>query len=568
MKTRFRWLIASITALVTAFLFSSAASATTCADLASLTLHNATITTATPITGGSFLPPGSTTALTGLPDFCRVSGIATPTSDSIITFEVWIPTDGSYNGKFEQLGCGGFCGSITYAGLAEAIQRGYAGAATDDGSQAGGTALFALGHPEKIVDFGYRAIKETTDKSKDVIRALTGAGPKRSYFNGCSDGGREALMEAQRFPKDFDGIIVGSPANNWTHLLVGAIYSQQKLLINPANYVPPTLLPVVTQGALAQCVGKDGGLPTDAFLTNPLACHFDPGTVQCKAGQDPATCLSSAQVQTVSAFYAGPRNPVTGRSIFPGFEPGEEDNPLNWPLWLTGALRVPTISNNLASGESLAAFFGYGFFADMVFQNPAFDYTKFNFTTDVAYTDKTLGPILNSVDPDLRPFKDHGGKIIHYVGWGDSAIPPLNTIHYVHSVEDALASAHDRDWDRDHSIDGFYRLFMVPGMSHCSGGPGANAFGNGLNGPVVDARHDVLKALEGWVENGVAPREIIATKYVGDDPAAGIAFQRPLCVFPKVAHYNGSGDPTSASSFICGQARGSDGHEAVSPFAH
>jgi feruloyl esterase len=317
-------------------------------------------------------------------------------------------------------------------------------------------------------------------------------------------------------------------------------------------------LPVVTNAALAQCAGKDGGLKTDAFLNNPLACHFDPGVVQCTAGQDPTTCLSSAQVAAVRGLYAGPHNPVTHRSIFPGFEPGEESNPADWPAWLTGALRVPDISNNLASGESLAAFFGYGFFADIVFQNPAFDYTTFNYTSDVAFTDKTVGPILNSTDPDLRPFRRHGGKIIHYVGWADSAIPPKNTLNYLHAVEDTIEGGRP--------IDGFYRLFMAPGMAHCGGGPGANAFGNGVNGPVVDAHHDVLKALEQWVEGGVAPREIIATKYVGDDPLAGIAFQRPLCVFPRVAHYNGSGDPTSASSFTCSEAHDHDFGESMSPF--
>ena len=303
----FRCFAASLLVAVGALVAASAASAASCESLATLALPNATISSATNVTGGSFTPPGATTPLTGLPGFCRVVGIATPTSDSIITFEVWIPSDGTYNGKYQQLGCGGFCGSIAYSGLAEGIRRGYATSATDDGSQTGGTALFALGHPEKIVDFGYRALKETTDKSKEVIHAFTGHGPKLSYFAGCSDGGREALMEAQRYPDDFDGIIVGSPANLWTHLLAGAIFTQQKLLEDPAAYIPPTLLPVLTAGVLAQCAGKDGGLSTDAFLNNPLACHFDPAKVQCKAGQDPTTCLNASQVNVVRALYAGPR---------------------------------------------------------------------------------------------------------------------------------------------------------------------------------------------------------------------------------------------------------------------
>jgi feruloyl esterase len=202
-----------------------------------------------------------------------------PTSDSNINFEVWIPTDGSFNGKYEQLGCGGFCGSISYSGLANAITRGYAAAATDDGSQAAGQPTFALGHPEKIIDYAYRALKETTDKSKAIITALTGQGPQRSYFNGCSKGGHEALMEAQRYPDDFDGIIVGSPANFWTHLMTGFVWNEQALLNDPANYIPPSLLPVLSKAALARCVGQDGGVKTDAFLNDPQDCRFDPAAV-------------------------------------------------------------------------------------------------------------------------------------------------------------------------------------------------------------------------------------------------------------------------------------------------
>jgi Tannase and feruloyl esterase len=203
---------------------------------------------------------------------------------SIINFEVWIPTDSSFNGKYEQLGCGGFCGSIGYGGLANAITRGYAAAATDDGSQTGGQPTFAVGHLEKVIDFGYRALKETTDKSKTIIATLTGQGPQRSYFNGCSDGGREALMEAQRYPDDFDGIIVGSPANFWTHLFTGFVWNEQALLDNPASYIPPSLLPVLSKAALAHCVGQDGGVKTDVFLNDPRDCHFDPAAVQMRTG--------------------------------------------------------------------------------------------------------------------------------------------------------------------------------------------------------------------------------------------------------------------------------------------
>ena len=324
-----------------------------CEGLVNLSLPGAVVTAAQSVTGGTFnTPPGCTTGSpgcttnTGLPAFCRVAGTATPTSDSIINFEVWIRTDDSFNGKYEQVGCGGFCGSINYTGpaasLTSAIRRGYAAAATDDGSQAGGQPTFALGHPEKIVDFGYRALKETTDNSKAIIKAFTGKGPRHSYFNGCSDGGREALMEAQRFPDDFDGIIVGSPANFWTHLLAGNVWNEQALLNDPASYIPSALLPVLSNAARAQCAGQDGGVKTDLYLNDPRDCHFDPASVQCVPGQDPTTCLSAAQVTAARKIYRGPRNPQTGELIFPGYEPVARPMP---PIGRTGssAHRAPSI---------------------------------------------------------------------------------------------------------------------------------------------------------------------------------------------------------------------------------
>jgi feruloyl esterase len=561
MKTR-RKPVVLLTVSLAAMLFGTTAvrAATICESLINLPLPHGQVTAAQSVTNGTFnTPPGCTagstgcTTNTGLPQFCRVAGTATPTNDSIINFEVWIPTDDSFNGKYEQLGCGGFCGSISYSGLANAIKRGYASAATDDGSQAGGQATFALGHPEKIIDFGYRALKETTDKSKAIITDLTGQGPQRSYFNGCSDGGREALMEAQRYPDDFDGIIVGSPANFWTHLLIGAVWNQQALLTDPASYIPPSLLPVLSKAVLAQCVGQDGGVKTDVFLNDPRDCHFDPAAVQCVAGQDPTTCLSSAQVRAARKIYRGPHDPATGELIFPGYEPGSEANPSNWQTWITGTSRDIDLSNS--TGQALQLFFGNGFFGYFVFQDPNWDFRTLNFTTDVTFTDDYFAAILNSTDPDLRPLRAHGAKIIHYVGWADSAIAPINSVNYYNSVRAELAGAEPgrQNGDRWEEIQEFYRLFMVPGMAHCSGGDGPNAFGNGTsNGPVIDADHDLLKALERWVEQGVVPEKIIATHYVNNTPASGVQFQRPLCPFPQVARYT-VGDPTNADNFKCVQ---------------
>jgi hypothetical protein len=559
MNRRLKPIVYSIASSAAVLLSAAAApAATTCEGLIHLSLPRGQVTTAQTITGGTFnTPPGCATGSTGcttntgLPQFCRVAGTATPTNDSIINFEVWIPTDSSFNGKYEQLGCGGFCGSIGYSALANAIRRGYASAATDDGSQAGGQPTFALGHPEKIIDYGYRALKETTDKSKMIIAALTGQAPQRSYFNGCSKGGHEALMEAQRYPDDFDGIIVGSPANFWTHLLTGAVWNQQALLDDPASYIPPSLLPVLSKAALAQCVGQDGGVKTDIFLNDPRDCHFNPAAVQCVAGQDPTTCLSSAQVRAARKIYSGPYDPATGEQIFPGYEPGSESNASNWPAWITGASRDADLSNS--TGQALQLFFGNGFFGYFVFQDPHWDFRTLNFTTDVTLTDEDFAAILNSTDPDLRPLRAHGAKLIHYVGWADSAIAPINSVNYYNSVRAELAGAEPgrQNGDRWEEIQEFYRLFMAPGMAHCGGGDGPNAFGNGTsNGPVIDADHDLLKALEGWVEQGVAPEKIIATHYVNNNPASGVQFQRPLCPFPQVARYT-VGDPTNADNFKC-----------------
>jgi feruloyl esterase len=555
--------IAIATASIAAVFFAATAvsAATTCEGLVNLSLPHGQITAAQTITGGTFnTPPGCTsgstgcTTNTGLPQFCRVAGTATPTNDSIINFEVWIPTDTSFNRRYEQLGCGGFCGSITYSGLANAITRGYAAAATDDGSQAGGQPTFALGHPEKIIDYAYRALKETTDKSKTIITTLTGQGLQRSYFNGCSKGGHEALMEAQRYPDDFDGIIVGSPANFFTHLFTGFVWNEQALLNDPASYIPPSLLPVLSKAALARCVGQDGGVKTDAFLNDPRDCHFDPASVQCVPGQDPSTCLSSAQVRTAREIYQGPHDPATGELIFPGYELGNETNGANWPVWIVGASRDANLSNSTAKGQAVQEFFENGFFAYFVFEDPNWDFRTLNFTTDVALTDEDFGPILNSTDPDLRPLRAHGAKVIHYVGWADSAIAPANSVNYYNSVRTELAGVESHGLGRNpwEEIREFYRLFMVPGMAHCGSGVGPNAFGNGVNGPVIDADHDVLKALEHWVEDGVAPERLIATHYVNNNPASGVQFQRPLCPFPQVARYT-VGDPTNADNFKCVQ---------------
>jgi feruloyl esterase len=404
--------------------------------------------------------------------------------------------------------------------MPDPLRRGYAVAATDDGNQSGGTtASWAVGHPQKVIDFGYRAIKETTDVAKDIITAFESSGARRSYFVGCSDGGREALMEAQRFPQDFDGIVAGSPANYWTHLFAGFIWNQNALTATSSGDLSQADLNVVSSAILAQCVGHDGGLSTDQFLNNPPACHFNPAKLS----------LTPDKVKAVEKIFSGPPG------IFPGYRVGgdEASNSANWPAWLTDSGN-PT--------DALQEFFGDNFFMFMVFPNSGWTPSTFSAAENAEQADIRTGAIINSIDPNLRPFKEHGGKLIQYVGWGDTAISPQNDINYHQAVTEEMGG----------DIGDFYRLFMVPGMAHCGGGPSANAFGNGTDGPnPSDASDDIITALDQWVENQHAPDKIVATKYVNDDPTQGIAFQRPLCVFPQIARYQGTGSTISAASFAC-----------------
>ena len=521
-----------------------------CEGLVTLSPPHTMITLAQSVPAGTFTPPVGP-PLTGLPAFCRVVGASHPTADSNIGFEVWIPTGAAWNGKYLQVGNGGFAGSIPFGSLGSALQRGYATAGTDDGHVAGGTdAAWALGHPEKIIDFGYRALKETTDNAKAILVALKAAIPARAYFVGCSDGGREALMEAQRFPADFDGIVAGAPANFWTHLLFDAAWTQQALLA-PASYVSPAKLPAVQAAALVACDRVEDDIQ-DGIVADPRDCTFDPTVLQC-IGAETNACLTGPEVTALKKIYAGPHNPRTGALIHPGHEAGAEAPFASFPLWETGP-SLAGISNSLLNQ------FAVNFFRFMVFDNPTFDILTLNFDGDVAFTDgklvsgQPLSSVLNSTNPDLSAFQKRGGKLIHYHGWNDPAIGPRNSINYYESVATAQRPGKGQGKGEDKvglsRTQDFYRLFMAPGMLHCGGGPGPNNFGQGA--PLADADHDVVKALERWVEHGVAPERIIATKYVNDNPANGIALTRPLCPYPQVAVLGPNGaDTTDAHNFIC-----------------
>ncbi len=502
--------------------------ASTCASLRELKLQDTTITSAQTVPA---VPAGvlNSTLGSGSPAFCRVIAQVKPAKDSDIQVEVWMPAAG-WNGKYQGQGNGGFAGYISYPEMTAALRQGYATAGTDTGHK--GTPVdsdWSRGHPEKVIDFGYRGIHEMTVKAKAIIKAFYRAGPRHSYFAACSNGGREALMEAQRFPEDYDGILAGAPAYQWTHLLTAAVWNMQATLQNPASYIPPEKIPAISAGVLAACDAKDG--ITDGVLSDPASCHFDPAVLLCKAG-DSAKCLTTPQVAAVRKLYAGPHN-AKGEQIFPGFAPGGEDGPGGWKVWITGSAR----------GKALQVPFGNGFFSNMVYADPAWDFRKFDFDTGLKFADQTESAALNATSPDLKKFRQRGGKLIVYHGWSDPAISPFTSIAYYDSMVRQMGAS---------DTQAFARLYMAPGMQHCDGGPGPDSFGQQGNTQPADPGHNVYAALERWVEKGEAPSQIVATKFEGSPgEARRVKMTRPLCPYPQSAKYKGTGDSNDAANFEC-----------------
>jgi feruloyl esterase len=510
--------------------------------LASLTLPGAKVVSAEVVAAGAFTPPDSSMlqpaqkALLGhLPEFCRVQVMATPSTDSAIPIEVWMPVKG-WNGKFCGQGNGGFAGSIDFVGPAVALMQGYASGATDTGhSGGGGDASWALGHREKVIDFGYRAVHEMTAISKTVVQAYYGDAAKHNYFVSCSDGGREALMEAQRFPADYDGIVAGAPANNWTGLLTNALHDEQAMSGDPAGYIPATKLPAIDAAVRALCDAADG--VTDGVIADPRECHFKPATLICKGAESDA-CLTAKQAHTLEVLYGGIHD-AAGKLIFPGYLPGSELGAGGWGSWITGP--VP--------GTSAMYVFSTSYFINMVYEKKDWNYKDAVIADAYQAALEKTRQMLDATDPNLKPFAAHGGKLILYHGWNDPGISPLNTLNYYNDVRAAVGPA---------SADSFVRLFMVPGMQHCFGGPGATAFDQWempMTAVPDDAQHDVYLALEAWVERGSAPESMIAAKYdlTADPPK--LQMTRPICAYPKAAKYKGSGDTNDAANFTCAAAK-------------
>jgi feruloyl esterase len=508
--------------------------------LRTLALDHATITAAALVPAGRYVFPDDglgRPAPLALPAYCRVRGVARPTADSRIRFELWLPVAARWNGRYQQVGNGGFAGAIPEPQIAVGLARGYAVAGTDDGHEGEGPE-FVIGHPERFVDYGYRAVHETAKQAKAIVRAFYGADPSHAYFVGCSDGGREALMEAQRYPDDFNGIIAGAPAADFAGFATAAVWHWKALTETAASAIPLDRLPAIQAATVRACDGLDG--VQDGLIEDPRRCRFDPTALRCGA-QVRVDCLTSTQVATLAALYQGPRTRA-GRRIFPGMPPGTEAGVRGWDIWLIG---------NPPQNPPLQAWFGIGVYAYMVFGDPKWDYRTLDVDRDYERARRTAGPILDATNPDLGAFKARGGRLIQYHGWGDAAIAAESSIEYYEQVEARMGTGPNR------SVDDFYRLFMVPGMGHCFGGIGPHDFGNpgSMAPPSTDPDRDVVAALERWVEHGTAPDRIVASGIRPATPLGNasktVKITRPLCPYPKTAKYSGTGSSDAAENFSC-----------------
>lgn len=502
----------------------------TCATLAGSTLDGAKVVEA------RSAPAGSATSMgfpgLDLPVSCRVSLDITPTSDSSIKTEVWLPATG-WNGRFWGVGNGGMAGSIEVLQMTVALSRGYAVASTDTGHKgSAGDASWAFGHPEKIIDFEYRAIHQTAVLAKMLIRSFYGRAPEYSYFVSGSNGGRAALMEAQRYPEDYDGIVAGAPANNGTSGIASMAWVQQQLLDKPGAWIPPEKLPAIAAATMRECDGKDG--LADGLIDDPRQCRPHLGLLKCK-GAETNSCLTAPQISALTAIYRGPGKSPDGRPHY-GFPAGSE---FDWMGWITGS----------APRQAFANVFATQAYRYLVFRDADWTLEKFDFARDAEFGDRILGPGYNAVDPDLSRFAARGGKLILYHGWADAALPPEHTIDYYERTRRTMGTS---------AAARFLRLYMVPGLGHVYGGPGLNSFGQAYAPkPGADPRSNMSAALQQWVERGIAPMAIEASHYEGgikpliETDGMTRTRTRPLCPYPQVARWIGKGSIDVAENFHC-----------------
>jgi feruloyl esterase len=488
------------------------------------------ITTAESFNGGTYTAPDNE-VFTNLPAFCRIAATLTPTSDSNIKIEVWMPSSG-WDGRYFGTGNGNIGGVIVYGALASGVSFNVAVASTDMGTSPAATqgGRVLTGHPEKQIDYATRSTHLMTVRSKEIIEAFYGEAPKYSYFNGCSTGGGQAIHEALQFPADYDGILAFAPSMNSTH--IGAVREWDAQAFYGEANITMAQATAVTAAVVKQCAGKDGGLSSDNFLTDPRDCRWDPSALRCTGGPgDTPTCLTAPQVAAVRKFYQGPINPRTGERIYAGQVRGSESN--------SG---YPANDEALANVASLQWTLGNDF-----------DFRTFDFDHDMDAVDDALAFRLNANTADLEEFRSHGGKLILWHGFADPRVPTLNTIAYYERLiaSQTPVDEHGKEERKEalRRTQEFARLFLAPGVGHCGGGAGPDNLGL------------YVPQLVQWVEQGIAVDQIIASKVVN-----GVTtFSRPLCPYPALPRYSGVGDPTQANSFKCVADADHDNNQPPAP---
>jgi feruloyl esterase len=470
-----------------------------CESLLTLASPTVSIVSAATIATGTVAVTVGSPALTALPPFCRVAAQLRPTEDSDIGAEIWLPLH-QWNGKFLAVGSGGWGGSFAYDAMADALRRGYATSATDDGHRSSGAA-FIVGHREKFIDFAYRAEHEMTVEAKTLIEAFYGRRARYSYWSGCSGGGREGLLQAYRYPQEFDGIIAGDPAN--VRRNAWALWLAVQALKDPDAYIPAEKYPLIHRAVLDACDAADG--LKDGLIEQPQKCNVDFKTLECNAAGS-RDCLTARQVKTAQTLIS-PATTHDGRVVFPRLEPGTE---LRW--------------GRLIGGPAPADLF-LDQFRYVVYQDPQWDWRSFDLERDFEKANAADKDI-DELDPHLAAFAQHGGKLIIYHGWADQQVAPGSSVDFYNSLRRLNPNpAATSNWAR---------LFMVPGMGHCGGGEGPDTF-------------DTTTLIERWVERGHAPQRIIASHVT----AGKVDRTRPLCPYPEVARYDGRGSIDEASHFTC-----------------
>lgn len=510
---RLSWLVAAI--LAAACALTAPAQARDCGEMAHIALADGKVTAATLVDPGTFQPPPGSgppagvanQAFRALPAFCRVQATLTPTRDSDIKVEIWLPAAG-WNGRLVGIGNGVWAGSISYSEMGAALARGYAAVATDTGHTGNGlSAQWAVGHPEKLVDFGYRAVHLMTVAAKQAIRDFYGKAATYSLWNSCSTGGRQGLMAAARYPGDFDAVSSMAPANPMTDLMTQSMWAGYQAKRTPASGLTPPLLDLVHKAVVAQCDTLDG--VADGLIERPTACRFDPASLGCKPGQT-GTCLNPDQVATLQAIYGGVVDRKTGRRLLPG-----------WPVGSERQLAVLMMGN-----EPFPVATDY--FRLLVHGGqPGWNWKSMDYARETQAARDYGARILNVAPADLRPFFARGGRLLLSHGWTDGLIPANNTVLFYSGLLKAIPRG---------AAENQVRLFMVPGMDHCGGGDGASSY-------------DTLGTIDAWVSGGPAPERIIA-KRGGSNPALP-PFSRPLCPFPRIATYKGEGSKDDAANFTC-----------------